>query len=117
MSLSNPGFRRRGRIQNSLDHDPVYCDAPGVTVLSDLPRSRFVDGQSVTHTRDGILNHMRDHGVRWVVYADVDYSPLPKLFPPMRRGENAPPFRLVYTPPSNIGYMPDIRVYEVTDSE
>ncbi len=91
----------------------IYCDEPGVKVLSGLPLNRFVDGHGMERTPERAIEFMRDRGVHWVVYAHADYSPLPELFPPMRSGENAPPFRLVYTPPSKVQFLPTIQVYEL----
>ena len=91
----------------------VYCDEPGVKVLSRLPLNRFADSLEMQRTPDGAVDFMRDQGVRWLVYSDTDYSPLPELFPPMRRGQDAPPFRLAYRPPSNLSFLPTIQVYEL----
>lgn len=93
----------------------VYCDEPGVRVLSRLPRARFVDGWAMPRTQDGFFAHLAAHDVRWVVFADVDYSALPDLFPALRGG--APelgPLRLAYTPPA-MPPLPKLYVYAVVN--
>ena len=91
----------------------IFCDDPGVKVLSRLPLDRFVDSWAMGRTPDEAVAFMRRRGVAWVVYSDVDYSPLPGLFPRMRQGEDAPPLYLVYVPPSNRPRIPRLLVYEM----
>ncbi len=76
----------------------IYCDEPAVRMLSGLPPERFVNQWQLPrgrdHDPDAMLASMRASRVRWVVFADLDYSALPHTFPWMRASRVEPPFAL-----------------------
>jgi hypothetical protein len=95
------------------DHaGPVYCDEPGVRVMTGEWPERFVDG-APRGTADEVVAWLRARGVRWVVYGEVDYSPLSEVFPWMREAQSRPPFALAFDPPSNRSPLPRVYVYEL----
>jgi hypothetical protein len=89
----------------------AMSDEPGVRVMAG--RGRFVESHDLPKTPEAVLTHLRERGVRWLVYTDADYSAFPDLFPAMRRGDAPEGFRLAFTPPSNSDAVPRLYVYEV----
>lgn len=108
--------RRYAQAAEFLSQQPgkmkIYCDEPGVRLMSHLPRDRFVFS-APSGSADTVTAWLRAREVRWVVYVEVDYSPLGELFPWMReRGERAP-FALAFDPPSNLRPLQRLYVYEL----
>jgi hypothetical protein len=54
---------------------------------------------------------LRQQRVRWVVYSEVDYSPIGDVFPWMRQRESHPPLSLTFVAPSNRRPLPGVYVY------
>ncbi|MEI8257988.1 MAG: hypothetical protein WCJ30_20115, partial [Deltaproteobacteria bacterium] len=98
----------------------IYCDEPAVRMLSGLPQDRFVNQWQLPHGRerdpDAMLASMRARGVRWVVFADLDYSALPLTFPWMRATRAQPPFALALAPRPERRRLQAVAVsvYEIT---
>lgn len=90
----------------------VLTDEPGVELLARLPPDRVVDTLEMPRTRAGALEFLRARGVRWVVFSDVDYSPLPEVFPRLREARDDPPLRLAFRS-SVVRPLPQILVYRV----
>jgi hypothetical protein len=106
-------------VRNAVAHDPaarVYCDEPGVRIISQLPKGRFVVS-APPGPAEATTAWLRAQGVRFVVYAEVDYSPLGERYPFMRDRGAAGPFQLVYDPPASHAPLPRVHVYALTQGD
>jgi hypothetical protein len=88
----------------------IYCDEPGVRVISQLPPDRFVVS-APPGSAEATTAWLHAQAVRVVVYAEVDYSPLGERYPFMRARGQAGPFRLAYDPPASHEPLPRVHVY------
>jgi hypothetical protein len=98
----------------------IYCDEPTVRMLSGLPHDRFVNQWQIDgareHDASRTLESLRAHHVAWLVFADIDYSALPRAFPFMRSGRSETPFTLALPPRASDGRGAKaalVSVYEV----
>ena len=90
----------------------VYTDEPGVRIISQLPAERLVsDAPRLDPAAETAW--LEAHDVRWVVFSEVDYSPLGEVYPWMKSAGEVAPFHLAYTPPSNHAPLPRVLVYEL----
>jgi hypothetical protein len=94
-----------------LRHHPgrVYTDEPGIRVM--LADSSRVVADAPRLPPQEMHAWLRQQRVRWVVYSEVDYSPLGDSFPWMRQRESHSPFSLTFVAPSNRWPLPGVYVY------
>ncbi len=89
------GLRRDAAAFVRTHDGTVYCDEPTIRVIAGVSAARFVNRWSLPASGAGAIDAMRRAGVRWVVYAHIDYSMLPTAFPWMARGDSRVPFTRV----------------------
>jgi hypothetical protein len=88
----------------------IYSDEPGVRLMTG--GERFVsDAPRVTPAE--LIAWLKARDVRWVVFSNVDYSPLGEVFPWMKDGLDRPPFVRAFDPPSNRRPLPLVTVYRL----
>jgi hypothetical protein len=89
----------------------IYVDEPAVRLMLADPGRIVSDAPRGTPAE--LVGWLAAHDVHWVVFSNVDYSPLGEIFPWMKEGGERSPFSRAFDPPSNRWPLPRLTVYRI----
>lgn len=88
-------------VANNINHiyeaNPnvhIFCDDATVQALSGIPLVRFLGSSNSPGDRELFLTYLKENGVEYLVYTDMEDSTLVKLFPELSNGIGSELFHL-----------------------
>lgn len=98
VSFGNPQQIIANNVKSRCEADEnmmVFCDDGVVQELSGIPKERFLSSSDLPPDREQFLRNLKEKGVHFLVYADLEDSTPVRLFPELRSGVGSELFELV----------------------